>query len=96
MSRAFVKEQEGDAIVEDLPERPQSPHPNYVTPAGLAKLEAQRGALIEQQIAGTLADLAQGRAAGRSFVNQITLFKSTGTALEDLAAAVFLYEQARG
>jgi len=49
MSRAFVKEQEGDAIVEDLPERPQSPHPNYVTPAGLAKLEAQRAALIEQR-----------------------------------------------
>jgi transcription elongation GreA/GreB family factor len=49
MSRAFVKEQEGDAIVEDLPERPQSPHPNYVTPSGLAKLETQRTALIEQR-----------------------------------------------
>ncbi len=49
MSRAFVKEQEGDAIVEDLPERPQSPHPNYVTPGGLSKLEAQRTTLIEQR-----------------------------------------------
>jgi ornithine cyclodeaminase len=54
------------------------------------------GALLRTQIAGDLAELAQGRVAGRSFHNQITLFKSTGTALEDLAAAVFLYENARG
>lgn len=53
------------------------------------------GVLTPQQIAGNLAELAQGRVAGRSFHNQITLFKSTGTALEDLAAAVFLYEQSR-
>ncbi len=54
------------------------------------------GALQPTQIAGDLAELAQGRVAGRSFHNQITLFKSTGTALEDLAAAVYLFEQARG
>lgn len=38
MSRAFVKEADGDAVAEDLPERPVSPHPNYVTPAGLGFL----------------------------------------------------------
>jgi alanine dehydrogenase len=54
------------------------------------------GVLTEKQIAGDLAELAQGRVAGRSFHNQITLFKSTGTALEDLAAAVYLFENARG
>ena len=54
------------------------------------------GTLAPQQIAGDLAELAQGRVHGRSFHNQITLFKSTGTALEDLAAAVYLFEQARG
>ncbi|MBL8700250.1 MAG: ornithine cyclodeaminase family protein [Alphaproteobacteria bacterium] len=53
------------------------------------------GALAREQIAGSLGELAQGRVAGRSFANQITLFKSTGTALEDLAAAVFLFEQAK-
>jgi alanine dehydrogenase len=53
------------------------------------------GVLTPQQVAGNLAELAQGRVAGRSFLNQITLFKSTGTALEDLAAAIFLYEQSR-
>jgi transcription elongation GreA/GreB family factor len=35
MSRAFVKEQDAD-YVEDLPERPISPHPNDVTERGLA------------------------------------------------------------
>lgn len=49
MSRAFVKESETDAVVEDLPERPQSPHPNYVTPQGLAQLERERAALLERR-----------------------------------------------
>lgn len=39
MSRAFVKDM--DEPADDLPERPQSPHPNYVTPRGLARLKAQ-------------------------------------------------------
>jgi transcription elongation factor GreB len=40
MSRAFVKEPDGDEVADDQPELPQSAHPNYVTPAGLAALEA--------------------------------------------------------
>jgi transcription elongation factor GreB len=39
MSRAFVKENEDQAP--ELPERPQSPHPNFVTPHGLALLKQQ-------------------------------------------------------
>jgi transcription elongation GreA/GreB family factor len=38
MSRAFVKENEDG--VEELPDRPVSPHPNFVTPEGLAAIEA--------------------------------------------------------
>ena len=34
MSRAFVKEPDGDEVADDLPERKISPHPNYVTPRG--------------------------------------------------------------
>jgi transcription elongation GreA/GreB family factor len=48
MSRAFVKETDGDQI-DELPERPQSPHPNYVTPSGLAALQAQLHELQEQR-----------------------------------------------
>lgn len=39
MSRAFVKEPDGDQADDELPELPQSPHPNYVTPNGLAQLK---------------------------------------------------------
>lgn len=39
MSRAFVKE--GDGSLDPLPDLPVSPHPNYVTPAGLADLQAR-------------------------------------------------------
>ncbi|MER2267481.1 transcription elongation factor GreA [Methylobacterium oxalidis] len=41
MSIAFVREREGGEAFEDLPDRPISPHPNFVTPAGLAQIEAE-------------------------------------------------------
>ena len=41
MSRGFVKEDDLELAGTDLPERPISEHPNYVTPTGLAQLEAQ-------------------------------------------------------
>ena len=39
MSRAFVKETDGDEIADDLPERKISSHPNYVTPLGQQLLQ---------------------------------------------------------
>ena len=45
MSRAFVKEADDNLPSDELPERPQSPHPNYVTPAGLAQLHTRVHAL---------------------------------------------------
>lgn len=39
MSRAFVKE--GDGSLDPLPDLPVSPHPNHVTPSGLAALQAR-------------------------------------------------------
>ena len=41
MSRAFVKELEGAEAFDDLPDRPISPHPNFVTAQGLAQIEAE-------------------------------------------------------
>ncbi|MDP3341160.1 GreA/GreB family elongation factor [Frigidibacter sp.] len=40
MSRAFVREDAPDATPQ-LPDLPASPHPNHVTPAGLAQLHAR-------------------------------------------------------
>ncbi|MDB5665220.1 GreA/GreB family elongation factor [Cypionkella sp.] len=39
MSRSFVKEGDGD--LDPLPDLPLSPHPNYVTPRGLAALQSR-------------------------------------------------------
>jgi transcription elongation GreA/GreB family factor len=49
MSRAFIKEDDSNVSAEELPERPQSPHPNYVTPGGLTALQAQLAELQEQR-----------------------------------------------
>ena len=45
MSRAFVKEPDGETAGDDQPELPLSPHPNFVTQAGFTALEARRQAL---------------------------------------------------
>ncbi len=45
MSRAFVKEPDGDEAGDELPERATSPHPNYITPEGLSALQARIEAL---------------------------------------------------
>jgi len=45
------------------------------------------GAISVDHISGDLAELLRGACAGRTVDDQITLFKSVGTALEDLAAA---------
>ncbi len=50
MSRAFVKE--GDGALDPLPDLPLSPHPNYVTPRGLADLQARLAA--RQAVLATL------------------------------------------
>lgn len=51
-----------------------------------------RGVLRPDDVLGTLADLARQQAPGRHSAEQRTVFKSVGTALEDLAAAVLVYE----
>ena len=40
MSVAFTKEEDSESTAANLPDRPISPHPNLVTPAGLALLDA--------------------------------------------------------
>src|ERR1043166_5024544 len=47
MSRAFTKEPDEGEAVEDLPDRPLSPHPNLVTAQGLAQIEAALAAAHE-------------------------------------------------
>lgn len=46
-------------------------------------------------IRGELGELLTGKAQGRTSRDELTLFKSLGLAIEDLAAAAFLYDKAR-
>ena len=55
MSRAFVKEDD-DGGIEPLPDRPISPHPNVVTPQGLAAIERQLAELAERHAAALQAE----------------------------------------
>ena len=53
------------------------------------------GAITPSHVVGELAELARGSVAGRGDAAEITLFKSVGMALEDLAAAELVYEAER-
>jgi transcription elongation GreA/GreB family factor len=54
MSRAFVRESDQDST--ELPERAISPHPNFVTPRGLARIESQVRALEAERAAARAGD----------------------------------------
>lgn len=54
----------------------------------------ESGALAPDDIAGDLVEMTRGERSGRRYYDQITLFKSVGTAIEDLAAAQLVYERA--
>jgi ornithine cyclodeaminase len=51
------------------------------------------GVFNPEDVAGDLFDLTRGDRAGRRYYDQITLFKSVGTAIEDLAAAQLTVER---
>lgn len=69
MSVAFTKENDSESAAADLPDRPISPHPNLVTPAGLAALDA---ALAEARAAYSAA-----QATGRVEADRTAMARAT-------------------
>ena len=63
MSRAFVKESDEDQSAGELPERPIPAHANYVTPRGLALLQARARALaaLHEQLKAVSADESEAK-----------------------------------
>jgi alanine dehydrogenase len=53
------------------------------------------GALRREQVHAELGDVVAGRRPGRRRDDEITIFDSSGTALQDVAAAIAVYENAR-
>jgi alanine dehydrogenase len=52
-----------------------------------------RGVITVADIAGDLFDLCRGKVPGRTAMGEITLFKSVGSAIEDLAAAMLVWRR---
>jgi len=61
--------------------------------AGDIVIAIERGAITAESIVADLAELVAGAHPGRRSRSDITVFKSVGTASEDLAAAVLVFEQ---
>ena len=64
--------------------------------AGDIVVPLANGVLAADAIHGDLFELAAGTAKGRGAADEITLFKSVGTAIEDLAAAELVWKGLRG
>jgi transcription elongation GreA/GreB family factor len=63
MSRAFVREDANDKT--ELPDRPISPHRNFVTEAGLAAIEVALGRFEAHRAATDKGDAGAAAAASR-------------------------------
>ena len=55
----------------------------------------QAGLMRREDVRAELADVVSGKRAGRTSPDEIVVFDSTGTALQDVAAAAQVYELAR-
>jgi ornithine cyclodeaminase/alanine dehydrogenase-like protein (mu-crystallin family) len=56
----------------------------------------EAGVIGKEAVLGELAELCRGTVAGRRAPEEITYFKSVGASIEDLAAAVAVYERIAG
>jgi ornithine cyclodeaminase/alanine dehydrogenase len=64
------------------------------THSGEVSTPIHNGIYNEAMIAGTLGDVVTGKIPGRKSAAEVTLFDSTGLAIEDIATAKYLYEKA--
>ena len=63
--------------------------------AGDIAIPLRRHVITKKDIRGDLFELCRGKAKGRTSAKQITLFKSVGSAIEDLAAAMLVWRGVR-
>ena len=70
--------------------------PACLTEGGDVAVAIRAGGFDRGRVRGDLADLVAGRTTGRSSSDEITLFKSIGASLEDLAAAQLVWTRVSG
>ncbi|HYC26721.1 MAG TPA: hypothetical protein VEB67_01720, partial [Nitrososphaerales archaeon] len=73
-------------IVADDIEAAMSETGDFITPMKM-------GLFSKEMIYAGLGEVVSGKKVGRTSEGEITLFKSVGLALEDVAAAQFIYER---
>ncbi len=66
-----------------------------VNEAGDFLIPKKEGAVTDEHIQGELGEILLGRIQGRQSADEVTLFKSLGVAVEDLAAATYVYTEAK-
>lgn len=69
MSVAFTREEDYESTAADLPDRPVSPHPNLVTPSGLA--------LIEAELARARAAMTSAKSSGDVSADRTAMARAT-------------------
>jgi alanine dehydrogenase len=62
--------------------------------AGDFLIPKREGAIGDDHIVGEIGELLLGRVSGRRSADEVTIFKSLGLAVEDVAAAEYLYRRA--
>ena len=68
-------------------------HMNVLSEAGELLIPIEEGAFSKGAVKAELAELARGQHIGRKTKEDITVFKTVGTALSDLAAACFAVDK---
>ncbi len=63
--------------------------------SGDVLLAIREGAISEAHVRGEIGEVLAGRVAGRRTAEEVTLFKSLGMAVEDVATAQWVYERAK-
>ena len=66
-----------------------------VNEAGDFLIPKKEGAVTDEHIQGELGEILLGGIQGRQSADEVTLFKSLGVAVEDLAAATYVYTEAK-
>ncbi|HEV7690954.1 MAG TPA: ornithine cyclodeaminase family protein [Hyphomonadaceae bacterium] len=71
-------------------------HREHVLAHGAEFLTAKRAGLVdESHVIGEIGEVLIGKIAGRQSLEQVTVYKSLGHAVQDLAAVAWLYEQSK-
>jgi ornithine cyclodeaminase/alanine dehydrogenase-like protein (mu-crystallin family) len=68
--------------------------PQALQEAGDLVVPITAGELSEDVIAAELGHVLTGQVPGRTSPDEVTIFKSIGVAIEDVAVAAFVYEKA--